>query len=363
MQALLRFYPEYMEKKQGGRVRKVATQQLLKLALWSSPVSVAILAAVLIYGWADGVLVCLLVLLVIVDVARTQGMALLNAARAQRAFGMWSVAEAWGRPLMAWLAVSVFGVSIHGVMAAFFLLSVITLLVMWRFVPHEQGEQLPPSPKLKNEFWKYTLPLLPLGVIGWVSGLGDRYIIGALMTPADVGMYAAIYALASRPMLMLGTIVEATIRPAYQQAVIGKDWENARQYLVTWSILIFLFSALALGIAIIGNDWLAKILLGEAYRHVAYLFPWIVTGYAFLIFSNIPRRICLANGRTKRVLVLDVIVAVLSIITGYVLVSWLGLVGAAIAVPIYFSARLVISLWLAWPWLRQNMHVPKYTTS
>ena len=355
IQALLRFYPEYLKGNQGGVIRRAATRQLLTIILWISPILIALMLIALAYEWVDSMVLFLLIGLILVDIARMQYMALLNAVRAQRAYGVWAVAESWVRPLVAWVAVVKFGVSTDTVLAAFLLATITTLLVMRRYVPRSVSTVITPSPELTNRIWQYTLPLLPLGLLGWVSGMADRYIIGALLTSDDVGLYVAVYGLASRPMLILGSIVETTVRPAYQSSVVQGDYGGANQYLRKWLLLVLLISCIALIVASVGHVWLAQLLLGEPYRGASYLFPWIVGGYALLIISHIPTRICYANGATKRVLAIEASSAVLAVILGYVFINSAGLIGAAIAIPIYFGIQLIISLFLARPWLWKNV--------
>lgn len=351
-QALLKYYPEYALKNNGSMVYNAATRQLQKLLLWCSPVIITLMLTAISFGWTDTVTLFLLLGLVGVEILRMQNMALLNAVRAQRAYGIWSVAEAWGRPVMAWLAVSMFGVSIHFVLLAYFLISLVIWLVMRIFaIDISTSSGLAGSAELSKLMWRYSLPLLPLGLLGWISGMADRYIIGTLLTPADVGLYVAIYGLASRPMLMMGTIVETTFRPVYQQALVNGDRLVAIKYLYKWGGILLVGSCIAMFISMNWHQFLANILLGPQYRGASFLFPWIVAGYAFLAFSDIPLRACYANGATMSILTVLVTDSVLAVVLGYILVYHYGLIGAAIAVPIYYGIRFSLAIYRSFDYL------------
>lgn len=354
MQAMLRYYPEYTHQGKGGVVTSIARQQLLKLILWTLPASITGALAALALGWANTIDLGLLIALILVEIARMQYTALLNATGSHRAYGIWAVAEAWGRPVLAWVLVALMGISTTLVLAGFLLASLWILMMMRQFVAHDEAVTVPIAERseLGDRFWRYTLPLLPLGLLGWLSGMADRYMIGALLSPADVGLYVAIYGLASRPMLMFGGIVETTIRPAYQSALVKGDHRRIHDYLRKWALLILLGSVFAIALAWVAHPWLAYILLGESYRNASYLLPWIVGGYAILALSDIPTRVCYAHAATSQVLMIVLIESISALLMGYVGILYFGLFGAAMAVPLYYGARLVFSIFVSQRWLR-----------
>jgi O-antigen/teichoic acid export membrane protein len=345
MQAMLRYYPEYALHGNGELVKTVARRQLFKIIAWTIPAFLAGAIAVLTLGWATLTALGLLMALITVEIVRMQGTTLLNATRAHRSYGIWAVAEAWGRPLLAWSLVTLMGATATVVLAGFLLASLCAWVAMRQFIPRDEPRVVPIAEQsaLVGRFWQYTLPLLPLGLLGWVSGMADRYMIGALLSPADVGLYVAIYGLASRPMLVFSGIVETTIRPAYQSALVEGDNRRAHDYLRKWVVVIALGSLMALALACVGHSWLARLLLGEPYRSVSGLLPWIVGGYALLALSDISTRVCYAHGASDRVLLIVLAGSLSALLFGYYNIRAFGLLGAAIAVPLYFGVQLVIS--------------------
>lgn len=353
MQAVLRYYPEYVARGDGGIVLSVARQQLTKLVVWTIPAFSMAAVAAIVSGWIDWTILVLLVALVALEIVRTQYTTILNATRSHRLSGWWLVVETWGRPMLAWLVITFLGVSISSVLTGFVLASLVVWAVMRKFVRSEKTIISDPSERtaLASRFWKYTLPLLPLGLIGWVSGMADRYMIGMLLTPADVGLYVAIYGLASRPMLIFGYIVESTIRPVYLSAVAEGDQQRARHYLKVWAVVIFIGSLLAIVLSILIHPWLARILLGVQYRSVSYLLPWIVGGYSLLILSYIANRVCYAHEATRSIFFVEAIGAIAAVILGFFCIKWAGLMGAAVAVAFYFGVQLFVAIIFAKKWV------------
>jgi O-antigen/teichoic acid export membrane protein len=353
MQAMLRYYPEYALHGKGGLVKTVAREQLVKIIAWTVPLFLAGVIAAFMFGWVNMAILSLLIALVAVEIARMHSTALLNSVSAHRAYGIWAVAEAWGRPLLAWVLVISMGVSLTLVLAGFLLASLCAWAVMRGSVPHDR--KVPAAgteqSELVDRFWNYSLPLLPLGLLGWISGMADRYMIGALLSPAEVGLYVAIYGLASRPMLMFGGIVENTIRPVYQGALVEGDNRRAHIYLRNWALFILIGSLMAIALAWIGHAWLANILLGEKYRSVSYLLPWIVGGYAFYLQYQVVGRVCYAHGATHSILLVEGLGALLAIILGFICIILAGLWGAALAVSLYYGTQFIGGLFLSRKWL------------
>ena len=152
-------------------------------------------------------------------------------------------------------------------------------------------------------------------------------------------------------MLMFGGIVETTIRPAYQGALVGGDNQRAHNYLRKWVLLIVLGSIVAIALAWVGHPWLARVLLGEQYRSVSYLLPWIAGGYALFVLSHVANRVCYANEATRSILLIESTGAVLAVVFGFICIEWAGLKGAAVSVSLYYGAQLIISFFLARHWL------------
>jgi O-antigen/teichoic acid export membrane protein len=353
MQAVLRYYPEYLDQGGGGGVRAVAFQQIMNLIIYSLPALIVINGIAFWVGWVNMEHLVLLVALIFVEMARMQNTTVLNAVRAHREFGIWSVAESWGRPLLAYVLIGVFGATTTVVLFGFFIASLVIFVVMRRYVPQDTIQGLPVNrrPELKEKFWKYSMPLLPLGMLGWVSGMADRYIIGSLLSPADVGLYVAVYSIASRPMLMLGRVIETTIRPAYQKAVVERNHDQAKDYLLNWLLVIAIGGIGIVVFSAFAHEWICNILLGPDYRKTSGFLPWITGGYLLLISSHLANRICYANNATKAILAIEGFNAFLILVIGFICIYNIGLFGAVIAVPICYGLKFLLSIYLAWPWV------------
>ncbi|MBI1295520.1 oligosaccharide flippase family protein [bacterium] len=344
MQALLRFYPEYQRNNQVHLLNKAINHHLRKLAILAVPLMVVAVLLSLYIGWPSSVDLALLAVLIGVEMIRMRSTAVLNAVRYHRIYGLWSLVESWGKPAFASLLVILLQApSSQVVLFAYLCVSLFALLIFKNYLPSVEPSIKNVPKELKQQIWKYTLPLLPLGILGWISGTFDRYIIGFLLSPTDVGLYVAMYAVASRPMMMLSTVAENTIRPVYQRAAIEADTQKMLFYLRSWILVILIGASITLAITYYGHDLIANMLLGEQFHSVSYLMPWVVGGYTLLGLSSIPTRICYAHNRTDYVLSIVVVGSVTSVVLGYIATYYWGLLGSAVVTPVYFGMQFLVA--------------------
>ncbi len=350
LQTLLRHYPEQVESGNPSFVKEVATKNIFRTAQVALPISLPLFLTAALFHWLTLIDILEIAALVGVDGLRMFQTTLLNATRQHAAYGVWQIGEAWGRPLVAYLAVTMLGMRSETVLAAFVVTSVALYVVLGRRIP--ESDIAVPLDKSREEelvrtFKAYSRPLIPLGLIGWISGMADRYIIGGLLSAKDVGTYVAVYGLGSRPMLTLSSIAENALRPPYHMAIAQRDFVRSKQYLMTWSAIVLLGGGTGCALMAFYHRELAQLLLGPAFQEASYLIPWIAAGYTALAAYHIAARVCFAHDATRQVFIAEATGAVLSMIVGLSFIYVFGLPGAAAAVPVYFCLQLLVATYLA----------------
>jgi O-antigen/teichoic acid export membrane protein len=288
--------------------------------------------------------------LIVADGLRTVQLAELNALQKHSQHAAWLCAEGWIKPSLALLAVS-FVPSADAVLLGYAAGSILCAVVFanrttirdWLTLRKETEDQTDHS-DLRKKLWRYVLPLVPLALVTWVSGLGDRYLIGALLTTHDAGVYAAAYGIASRPFQILVAAAELTLRPTYQRSVSQRDWRAAGATMRRWIIAVALVATTACGLIAIFPGFLPDLLLGQNYRAGAGLIlPWIACGYGLLCLAQVLERVCYALGRTDLIFLIAVLTAIVSTLAAFVGIRALGLHGVAIAVVVAFGAQLTLA--------------------
>jgi O-antigen/teichoic acid export membrane protein len=373
MQGVLRFYPEAAKTNSVGMLRDVTRWHLKRSTLLTSGVC---LGGFLFYSTMVPVnrwLGVLIVMLLMVDVGRQLELTMLNAARRQRATATWIALDAWARPTAAWAMIATAGATVEATLIGYIAASGLLLaqLMYWRRresrgerdspkmgspaadsegkveVMHS-GARLPESAgALSKALMRYSLPLLPLGVIGWLTGQADRYILGGMIGVEEAGLYAALYGVVSRPFLMAGGMLEAWMRPIYYEAVAAHEVDEEKRLLQVWMSAIVCAAIAGVVVFLFWHDEIASILLADSYRDNAWLMPWIAAGYGLLLVAQVYGRVCYAHHDTSAVLLSEAIGCVVALVATVYAVSRFGLAGAAFAVPVYFSAQLVLAMLLA----------------
>jgi O-antigen/teichoic acid export membrane protein len=200
---------------------------------------------------------------------------------------------------------------------------------------------------LGREVWGYALPLIPVELLSWFNGLGDRYVIGYLMSATDVGLYAAAYTLTNEAFSRSAVIVYRTFQPAYFQHCSSNRWKQARRIFLTWLACVGLLGGIGVVALAFLKDWVAKLLLAEAYYPAAQLMPLIGVGCALQALGTVAAQPLLAAKRTRSVLLGRVVGAATAAVSIPLMVSSHGLTGAALAAPIYFGVEALVLAMLA----------------
>jgi O-antigen/teichoic acid export membrane protein len=358
-QAAIHFYPVLNHDGSAAELLFSLKRCFRRIAPWL--VAGAAASAAIYVLWAHGspVLVVILVLLLASDCWRSANLSLLNAARRHTTYALWVVGDAWLRPLIAVLAVLLLGKSPTVVLGAYLAVSLALMSAFsrqqWvsamfsatRYSPEQSGA-------LDSRMWTYALPLVPLGVIAWVANLGDRYIIGAVLSVADVGVYAAVYGLASAPFMMAGGTAELALRPVHQAAVANGDQQRAQKIFRLWLATVTCVCAMGVLIFAVGHRFIADLLVGKSYRYASGLMPWIGLGYAIRAASYVFERMCYAHGQTRSVLAIQSCGVLGWMVATPLGALTLGLKGAALAVPVNFFVQLAAAVVLSRRAARQS---------
>ncbi|HXG61675.1 MAG TPA: lipopolysaccharide biosynthesis protein [Planctomycetota bacterium] len=350
MQSVLRLYPEVAAAGAEGELRRATWVGLRK----------PVIAALLLMG-APGAIwtlshpehtwtAVLALVLLAAEIARSVEVTFLSASRRQRAMALLIAVDAWLRISGALALVVVFGPSSAAVLGGY-LLGCGATLGGYRLLGRrrDSGNRFSsPTVLLSPEallprMWIYALPLAPLPLIAWVSAQADRYLLAGMAGISAAGLYAAMYGLASKPFMLLSGTVDLALRQPYYTRVSAADHTAERAALALWlravtagSLLLYLPFALF-------HRQIAALALGSDYRDHSALMAWIAAGYALLCMAQVFERVCYAYGDTRGVLWIQGCGALLSLAVAAPLVARWGIRGAAWAVPVSFSAQLMIA--------------------
>lgn len=274
----------------------------------------------------------------------------LTASRHQARYSAWVSTESWIKPFAALLLIWVWQPSVDAILVGYLVGTGIAFLVFYRRTNDTQYKglfnDLAKQSKLARSIFSFAVPLIPLALIGWISSLGDRYIIGGMLDFNAVGVYAAAYGIVFQPFNIAGGIVELTLRPIYFEAVSNRELERGKTAFRLWLLISASVSAVGVVLVSAYHNWIAVLFLGREFRHASDLMPWIAAGGGLLVVSHVLEKPFYAYMKTRYVLYAQLWGAIVSLVLCLILIPLYGLKGAAVAVPIYCGAQCLITFYL-----------------
>lgn len=295
-------------------------------------------------------------LLLAVTVRRELGIQLLIGERRQRGASFWQTTDSLLRPCLAIALVYWAGPNPGAILLGYIVASVASN-TLWSIVHAAESDTHAHnrpnlSAQLKRSVWAYALPLIPMELIFWVNGVGDRYVIGYFLSAADVGLYAAAYTLVNEAFNRSAMVLLRTLQPAYFQGFAAGNGRDAFVILKLWLSAVFGLGVIGTGLVMLCKDWLAELLLAQTYHAAVGLMPAIAMGAALHALGTVLAQPLLAAKNTRAVLKGRLCGAVAAAVSLPLLVTAYGLPGAAVANPVYFGIEALVLALLAKPWRR-----------
>ena len=358
--AVVRFIPEYIAQEDGARLRGViygsggvtVALGIVIAALGSGALLLAARKIVIpgLPAWMLGLwlLPVFALLRLILSIA-------VSLRRVVTAFGpplvgapllillFLAVATLLGIPLAALVAVAAAGLA-----------RIITLL--WQALLLKRGGLPIPArgaPRFEMRLWLAVgLPLMFFDLFSIILRRADLLMVGALMTPADAGIYGAALKTTGQTIFLL-TSVNAVIAPmlSSMHAKQNKAGLQRLLYLAAhisfWPALLFVAALTLFSNFILG-------LFGPAF--VAARTPMIILGVGqlFNAATGVVVSLLIVTGNHNTVTKVFGVSAALYILAAYVGITLWGLTGAAAA------TALIMALWNIWlaglAWKRLGLH-------
>lgn len=245
------------------------------------------------------------------------------------------------------LAVSLFILKGKGILGASFgllLTNIIVFLIMAYMIYSNIGFKIPKFKNIK-EYLSFGLPLVPMTVSSWTVNSSDRYVIGLILGAAAVGYYSPGYSLGSLILMFqapLGVLLPISLAKHYDE----NKMEDVNKTLY-YSLKYFL----AIGIpAVFGLSFLSKPILNilstpEIAKEGYFIVPFVAL--SFLIYSvyTIYWQILILKGQTKIGGKLWIIAGLLNILLNFLLVPYIGIIGAAITTLFAFTFAFVVTVY------------------
>jgi O-antigen/teichoic acid export membrane protein len=352
LNAQLRYYPDYKKLGKELPFLRVIERRLVTALI----IVVGILALALPFaGPLVGAPVTPLEILALGLIAIVNGMKgikvnRLNAERFQLSQSIWNGLEPGAVLFFSVLAIGVSATALS--LLAGQVLGVAAVLVV--FAAFHSNTQhatadltLSETRDLSRRLISYGAPFAGIAILSWMSNLGDRYVLGTWLGAAEVGIYAASFGLASRPILLASGVVNQLLRPILFEAASSNDARTRYKTIVRWYLVV---GATGFGASILFallGDYLAIIFLAAPFRPQAgAIMGWVAFGYAFLTLGQAIENQLMASYKPKRIILPQMVGGVTNVALAFYLIPRHGVVGAAQANMGSFALQFIATFFM-----------------
>ncbi len=191
------------------------------------------------------------------------------------------------------------------------------------------------------EFLKFGLPLMPGSVVGWVTELSDRYLVGILLGMSWAGIYAAAYSTASVLDNMI-FIIQVTLLPTLTRIRESGDIGKINHYLsITYRYYLLLIIPAVIGVTILAEP-LLLILTTEEFAIGASIVGVIAIGIMFNGLGQITSNVAFIERKTRVILMAQAVGAIFNLSLNLLLIPMIGIMGAAISTLLAYGLMLMV---------------------
>jgi O-antigen/teichoic acid export membrane protein len=205
----------------------------------------------------------------------------------------------------------------------------------------------------------FAAPLALVGALGWLFNVGDRYLLAALTSTGEVGIYSAAYGLAALPLAALGGLLPTlAYEPLFRSASLNNE---AHRRSLSARLLTYQGALVMAGVAVIilFAPVAVRLLLAEDFRAGAvHIIRWVAVGQGFQVAAYALDLDSYSTTKTRYLAVSYSIAVTVALAMNLLLIPRFGALGAAQATAISGFAYFTAMLTLTRRAVRAQMHTP-----
>ena len=183
----------------------------------------------------------------------------------------------------------------------------------------------------------FGLPLLPHAAAHWGLSLSDRIVLGAFVSPADIGLYQLAYQFAI-PVSTLGIAMTRGTAPLYAHAARSDSDRLELAGVIVHHVLVIALVGMAMTIL---GPIIIELVMPPDYAGAGDYVPWLVLGTVLLGFYFVPMNIIsILAGNTRYVWIATVVAAAVNIGLNLVMVPRFGAWATAVNTAVGYAVLL-----------------------
>ena len=186
---------------------------------------------------------------------------------------------------------------------------------------------------------KYSFPLIPILLSGWVLSLIDRIFISYMSTLDQLGIYSLSYKIAS-----IVLITSNGINIAYNAfffKFVNEETSDVRKIKYYNDIYISIIFAISFVISINAKN--IMYLFDEKFSYGAMIIPLLCFSYFFNMLAGITYKMFYQNKNTLSVMYINLLGSIVNIILDFILIKNYGIYGASFATLVSYIIIFIAS--------------------
>jgi len=192
---------------------------------------------------------------------------------------------------------------------------------------------------------KYSMPLVPHTLAGWISNLADRLILNFLKNTALVGIYNIGYQFGNIISIVAGAVNSAFVPWFFS---IMKDSKNDKNQIYRFgTTFVLLYSLGALWLSIL-SPYVLKFMVHKSFYGAISCIPYIAFGCVFNgVYYFFVSGLFYNETGTKYIFLASSSAAIINIVLNFSLIPKYGIIGASLATLISFAMLSIMVLFLS----------------
>ena len=194
--------------------------------------------------------------------------------------------------------------------------------------------------KEKKDMVKYSFPLVFNNIGWWINNISDRYIITFMCGVAENGIYSIAYKIPS----ML-TLIQTIFNQAWTISAVKEYKKNNDKFYTEIYFIYNLVIVIICSILIVFNKFIAKILFHNDFYNAWRYAPFLIISVLFSSLSSLLGGIFSATKRSDLLGKTTILGAIINIFFNFILIYFIGSIGAAVSTMISYCFVFVIRLY------------------
>ena len=184
-----------------------------------------------------------------------------------------------------------------------------------------------PDKSLRKEMLLYSTPLIAANISWWINTSSDRYILTALRSVEENGIYSVAYKIPTILQMLQSVFSQAWLLSVFREY----KKENGPEYVSRIYELYYVSMSISCAIIIILDIPLARFLYAKDFFEAWKYVPFLLLSVVFIANCGFFESMLTLHKKTKLIALTTFIGAAVNTVLNFILIYYLGALGAAIA--------------------------------